>query len=93
MKRHLLIPLFLLLTGCSTPPERSGLSANDVYLRSGEQGYSIRCSFGYDWQDCYEKAGEVCASNMFDVLDKFEFSDEYLRYRSNHMKRTMLVRC
>ena len=92
MKQHLLIWVFLLLAGCSTAPERSGLSAKDVYLRSGEQGYSIRCSFSNAWPDCYEKAGEVCSST-FGVIDKFEFSDEYLRYRSSHMKRAMLARC
>jgi hypothetical protein len=93
MKQHLLISIFLLLAGCSSVPERSGLSAKDVYLRSGEQGYSIRCSYSYDWPDCYKKADEVCGSSTYDVVDKFEFEAVYLGYRHNYMKRAMLARC
>jgi hypothetical protein len=92
MKRLVLISLILMLAGCSTP-ERSGLSSKHIHLRSGDKGYTIRCSFTYDWPDCYEKAVELCGSNSYVVVDKYDFEDQYLDFREDHRIRAMVTRC
>ncbi len=93
MKRHLLCSIFLLLAGCSTAPEKTSLSTKKIYLAGGEQAYSIECSYSYNWRDCYEKAGGLCDARGYDITDKFEFQDDYLRSTSHPNRRIMFVKC
>lgn len=56
--------LAYLLAACST-------TVNSTYTASGSPGYRIACG-GFlgdgDLASCYQKAGEICASNGYKVL-------------------------
>jgi hypothetical protein len=56
--------LAALVAGCST-------TVNSTYTASGAPGYRIACG-GFlgdgDLASCYQKAGEICASNGYKVL-------------------------
>jgi type 1 fimbria pilin len=53
----------LWLSGCAT--------ADKIHTPDGRTGYSISCNGTVqDWGSCYEKAGDICGSRGYDVLDK-----------------------
>jgi len=65
MKHSLCILLTLALLGGCT-------SSKQVFLETGEVGYRLKCggkTYG-SWSNCYEKAGEVCTSNGYDVVSQ-----------------------
>ena len=63
MKLYLLLPIFLLLVGC-------GAAVNKTYLQNGEEGYAIDCSSTTSAAvECYEKAGNVCGSKGYEVIN------------------------
>ena len=46
-------------------------SSSEVYTSDGKPGHSISCSGNaLDWGDCFEKAGEICGTKGYDVLEK-----------------------
>lgn len=53
----------LCLSGCVT--------SRSIYTGSGQHGYEITCS-GYKntWEDCLAKAGDLCKSKGYSVLEK-----------------------
>lgn len=59
----ILLLVFIFLGGCAT--------AKKTYTSDGKEGYSITCSgSALNWGMCYEKAGEICGSKGYDVLEK-----------------------
>jgi len=59
--------LFLMIvafvSGCAT--------SKKTYTSDGREGYSINCSgSALNWGMCYEKAGELCGSKGYEVLEK-----------------------
>jgi hypothetical protein len=51
----------LALTGCAT--------AQNTYLKNGEQGLSIDCSGeAMSWAACYEKADASCAGTGYNIV-------------------------
>jgi len=78
MKQHLAVLVFLLLAGC-------GATVSKTYLPNGEQGYAIDCSAaGADLIDCYEKAGNVCGSNGYEIAGTGGAA---------YSSRAMLIKC
>lgn len=61
MKIQLL--LVLLLSGCAT--------SSELYLANGQKGYAINCNGAANSiSTCYEKAGELCGSKGYTLLDR-----------------------
>jgi len=84
--------LFLatIVYGCAT--------AKQTYTPSGKKGYSIDCSGTLlTWNLCYEKAGELCQSGGYSILDKHEsHSSMYNPYYMTNMpivNRTLIINC
>jgi hypothetical protein len=49
--------------GCAT--------SSKTYTSDGKEGYSINCSgSALNWGMCYEKAGDICGSRGYEVLEK-----------------------
>lgn len=43
--------------------------ASETYLPDGSKGFSINCSgMVQSWNDCYQKAGELCRERGFKVV-------------------------
>ena len=59
--RLVLLALAVLATGCAT--------SKSITTETGQQGYHIACSVG-GRGECLEKAGEICGSAGYDVLDR-----------------------
>lgn len=64
MLRYSFLTLAIIITGCST-------SATPTYTASGAAGYRVACGGllgDGDLASCYQKAGEVCGTNGYRVL-------------------------
>ncbi len=84
--------ILLLLTGCAT--------ASRTYTSGGEEGYNINCSGNArNWGMCYEKAGDICGSRGFVVLERSgdqgsAFSgNQFGLYGSSVTTRSMIISC
>jgi len=64
MKRvGLIITAALALSSCAT--------AKQTYMPDGRIGYAINCSGqSLSWGDCYQKIGEICGSEGYDILER-----------------------
>ena len=46
-------------------------SSRETYTSEGKRGHSLNCSgTARNWGMCYEKAGEICGSKGYVVLEK-----------------------
>lgn len=86
------LPLCLLLLSCAT--------STKTYLASGAEGHSINCSgTALSWGNCYTKAGEICGSRGYDVVNKSDergsavVANQYGLYGGSTMTRSMLIKC
>ena len=53
----------VVLSACATTKE--------VYTSDGTRGYSINCSGSLlNWDSCYERAGNICSTEGYEVLEK-----------------------
>ena len=85
------IPVFLLI-GCA--------SVSPTYTADGKQGFALTCSgTARNWGMCYEKAGEMCGTKGYKVLEK---SDEHgamasvdntSAFATTTNTRSMIIRC
>ena len=73
---------------------------HETYLPDGSRGHSITCSgTGTSWGTCYEKAGEVCGANGYDVIaggsdqTTVVAGNQYGLYGGSSANRSMLVKC
>jgi hypothetical protein len=63
MKLFILVTMLVLLAGCA--------SSNQTYAPDGSVAHSLNCSgTARNWGMCYEKAGEICGSSGYDVVQK-----------------------
>lgn len=63
MKIIILLSLCFFLGGCAT--------AKKTYTSDGKEGYVITCSgSALNWGMCYEKAGKICGTKGYEVLEK-----------------------
>ncbi len=59
----LFLTTILWIGGCAT--------AKKTYTSDGKEGHSINCSgSALNWGMCYEKAGELCGTKGYEVLEK-----------------------
>lgn len=93
MSKYLLTLLaFVLLGGCAT--------ASRTYTSSGKPGYSINCSgSALNWGMCYEKAGNLCGTKGYVVLEKSGdkgaviSASQFGLFGGSVMNRSMIVQC
>lgn len=78
--------------GCATSKE--------VYTADGRKGYSVNCSgSALNWGMCYEKAGEICGTRGYEVLEKsgdqgaMVSGNQFGFYGGSFMNRSMIVQC
>ena len=77
-----------LISGCA--------SAKKVYTSEGKEAYSLNCSgSARSWSNCYERAGDLCGTKGYIVLDKNEEakSMQIDSKSSNWRERTMFIQC
>ncbi len=91
MKRVSLGLLFL-LCACA--------SATETYTPDGKKGYSLTCSgTARSWGMCYEKAGELCGTKGYNVLEKSGEQGAFANvngggaFATTTNTRTMLISC
>jgi hypothetical protein len=80
------------LSGCAT--------ARKTYTSTGKEGYSINCSgTSSTWGRCYERAGDLCGSRGYEVLEKIgesisSSSGTILEQHSGtDINRNMIIKC
>lgn len=57
--------IFLILSGCVV-----SASSSRIYTAEGTRGYSVDCSgVKKNWGHCYQKAGNICKTNGYDILE------------------------
>ena len=67
MKKYFLI--ILILAGCAT--------SKQIYLADGTQGHIISCDgIVITFDECYGKAGEICTTSGYHLIDKMGESHE-----------------
>lgn len=92
MIRGVMIATIAALSGCATQ--------KTVYLPDGRSGHSINCSgSALSWDLCYQKAGELCQANGYDILAKEGeqgstiSGTQYGVFGGTTMNRTLLIAC
>jgi len=81
----------VLLCGCAT--------AKKIYTPEGKEGYSINCSgSALNWGMCYEKAGKICGSKGYEVLEKsgdrgaLLSGNQFGLYAGSVINRSMIIK-
>lgn len=93
MKITIIILLFTLsLNSCAT--------YSNTFTAEGKEGYSITCSgSALNWGMCYEKAGNLCGSKGYEVLEKngdqgaLLSGNQYGLYAGTVINRSMIIKC
>jgi hypothetical protein len=92
MKAWIIVAVFILLCGCAT--------SKSTYLPSGEKGYSISCNGAVlNWNHCFERAGEICATRGYQILDRSDQVGSTLAITQfgatggSVIYRTILIKC
>lgn len=75
-------------------------TSKKTYTEDGKEGFSINCSGSVlNWGNCYEKAGELCGSKGYEVMEKSGdvgntiSSNQYGLYGGSVINRSMRVKC
>jgi len=94
MMKNLLVLIIALvfIGGCAT--------AKQTYTADGQQGHSINCSgSALNWGMCYEKAGELCGENGYEVLEKtgdqgaMATAGQFGLFAGSIINRSMIIKC
>jgi len=92
MRYLLLFSVLLVLTGCAT--------ASKTFTSDGKEGYSITCSGTVmNWGHCYEKAGDLCGTKGYMVLEKsgdkgaMVSGNQFGLYGGSVINRSMIIQC
>lgn len=87
----LFLTTILWIGGCAT--------ANKTYTADGKEGYSIYCSgSALNWGACYEKAGDLCGTRGYEVLEKsgdkgvIVSGNMYGLYGGSVINRSMIIK-
>ncbi|OQY00498.1 MAG: hypothetical protein B6I26_07980 [Desulfobacteraceae bacterium 4572_130] len=74
--------------------------AKKTYTSNGKEGYSINCSgSALNWGMCYEKAGKICGSAGYEVLQKSSdqgniiAGNQFGIYGGSLINRSMIIKC
>jgi hypothetical protein len=91
-KIFMCVALLASISGCA--------SASKTYTSDGREGYNIVCSgSALNWGMCYEKAGSICGTKGYEVLEKqgdqgaSYAGNQYGQYGSSIINRNMIIRC
>lgn len=78
--------------GCAT--------SSKTYTSDGKEGYNINCSgTALNWGMCYEKAGEICGTKGYIVLEKhgdtggMVSGNQFGLYGGSVINRSMIIQC
>jgi len=93
VKRAILILLIVAcVSGCAT--------VSKTYTSDGKKGYVINCSgSALNWGMCYEKAGDLCGSKGYEVLEKSGdtgatvTAGQYGLFGGSVINRSMVIKC
>jgi len=93
MKRAILIlSIVAFISGCAT--------ASKTYTSDGKEGYVINCSgSALNWGMCYEKAGKLCGTKGYEVLEKSGDTGamvtvgQYGLYGGSVINRSIIIKC
>jgi hypothetical protein len=87
-----ILGVMVLICGCAT--------ATPIYTASGEEGFSIDCpGTGGSWGYCYEKAGEMCGTRGYEILERNTdkgasvSGDKKSIHGSTSISRNLVIRC
>ncbi len=91
-KATIILLIVAFASGCAT--------AKKTYTSDGKEGYSISCSgSALNWGMCYEKAGELCGTNGYVVLEKSGDTgavisgSQFGLYGGSVINRSMIIKC
>jgi hypothetical protein len=80
------------VSGCAT--------ASKTFTSDGKEGYSINCSgSALNWGMCYEKAGQLCGTKGYEVLEKsgdtgaMVAAGQYGLFGGSVINRSMIIKC
>ena len=93
MRRAVLIlSIVAFLGGCAT--------ASKTFTSDGKEGYVINCSgSALNWGMCYEKAGNLCGTKGYEVLEKsgdtgaMVTAGQYGLFGGSVINRSMIIKC
>jgi len=93
MKRTIVTLLFVtIVAGCAT--------ASKTFTSDGKEGYVIDCSgSALNWGMCYEKAGKLCGTKGYEVLEKsgdtggMVTAGQYGLFGGSVINRSMVIKC
>jgi hypothetical protein len=88
----LILSIAAFVGGCAT--------ASKIFTSDGKEGYSINCSgSALNWGMCYEKAGELCGTKGYEVLEKsgdtgaMVTAGQYGLFGGSVINRSMIIKC
>jgi hypothetical protein len=88
----LIISIMAFVGGCAT--------ASKTFTSDGQEGYAISCSgSALNWGMCYEKAGKLCRSKGYEVLEKsgdtgaMVTAGQYGLFGGSVINRSMIIKC
>jgi len=88
----LILLVATLVGGCAT--------ASKTFTSDGKEGYVIDCSgSALNWGMCYEKAGKLCGTKGYEVLEKSSdtgamvSAGEYGLFGGSAINRSMIIKC
>ena len=88
----LFLIIVAIVSGCAT--------SKKTYTSDGKEGYSINCSgSALNWGMCYEKAGELCGTKGYEVLEKsgdtgaMVTAGQYGLFGGSVINRSMIIKC
>jgi len=86
------LTMLVLLGGCA--------SARQTYTADGRAGHALNCSgAARNWGMCYEKAGEICGTKGYVVVNKsgdqgaIASANQYGGFAGTITSRTMIIQC
>ena len=92
MKIFVLLVCVVGLSACAT--------SSQVYTADGKRGYYINCSgSALNWGMCYEKAGDICGTKGYEVLEKNGDQGTTVSgnlfgvYGGSVINRSMIIKC
>ena len=92
MNKIFMLTTFILFNACAT--------SKVIYTPEGKKGYNITCSgSALNWGMCYEKAGEMCGSEGYTIIEKSDDKGEIVSanqfglYGGSVINRNMLIVC
>jgi hypothetical protein len=66
--KPLVIAAILVLGACTT--------SKPIYLADGREGHTVNCSGKeLNWDNCYQKAGEICEARGYQIISRDESQD------------------